>query len=336
MKVELPERRAPGVPTMRWRLALYCIYALIGVVLILLPPFVSPYLKSMLTKFLIFGIFALSLNLLFGYAGLFSLGHAAFFGVGAYTAAILMVKCGIGNFWLLMIAGLLAATICAAIFGIIALRVSGIYFLLVTFAIGQLLYSIALKWTPVTGGSNGLAGITYPDIGIPGFTMTSTSFHYLVFIFFVICLFVLYRVVRSLFGRALQGIRGDERRMQCLGYNTWLYKYIAFVVGGLFAGVAGVLFSFHSRIVAPEHLGVLTSTIVMLMVIIGSDRVFWGPVLGAAVVVLLEHYSSIYIPERWPMILGGVFVLSVMFLRGGISIHLTRLLKKVQYRYGST
>jgi branched-chain amino acid transport system permease protein len=249
VKAGLPELRAPGVPAMRGRLAIYGIYALIGVILIILPPFASPYLKSMLIKVLIYGIFALSLNLLFGYTGLFSLGHAAFFGVGAYTAAILMVKCGIGNFWLLIIAGILAATICAAFFGIIALRVSGIYFLLVTFAIGQLLYSVALKWTPVTGGFNGIVGITYPDIGIPGFTVTSTSFYYLVFIFFVICLFLLYRVAKSPFGRALQGIRGDERRMQCLGYNTWLYKYIAFVVGGLFAGIAGVLFSYlhHSN-----------------------------------------------------------------------------------------
>jgi branched-chain amino acid transport system permease protein len=332
VKAGLPELHVPGVPTMRGRLAIYGIYALIGVIILLLPPFVSADLRNMITKVLIFGIFALSLNLLFGYAGLFSLGHAAFFGVGAYTTAILMVKYGIGSFWLLIIAGILIATICAAFFGIIALRVSGVYFLLVTLAIGQLLYSVALKWTPMTGGINGLVGITYPDIGIPGFTMTATSFYYLVFILFAICFFVLYRVVRSPFGRALQGIRGDERRMQCLGYNTWLYKYIAFVVGGLFAGIAGVLFSYQSGIVGPGSLGVLTSTIVMLMVIIGSDRVFWGPVLGAAVVVLLEHYSSIYIAERWPMILGGVFVLSVMFLRGGISIHLTRLWKKVQYR----
>lgn len=336
MKTGLPDLHAPGVPTKRGRLALYGAYALIGVIIILLPPFISPDLRSMITKVLIFGIFALSLNLLFGYAGLFSLGHAAFFGVGAYTTAILMVNYGIGSFWLLIAAGLLAATICAAFLGIIALRVSGVYFLLVTLAIGQLLYSIALKWRTVTGGINGLVGITYPDIGIPWFTMTATSFYYLVLILFVVCLFLLYRVAKSPFGRALQGIRGDERRMQCLGYNTWLYKYIAFVVGGLFAGIAGVMFSFQSGIVAPGSLGVLTSTTVMLMVIIGSDRVFWGPVLGAALVVFLEHYSSIYVAARWPMILGSVFILSVMFLRGGVSIHLVRLWKKVQYRYGST
>ena len=336
MKTGRTDLHALGMQAWRGRLALYGAYALIGVIIILLPPFVSADLKSMITKVLIYGIFALSLNLLFGYTGLFSLGHAAFFGVGSYTAAILMMKYGIGNFWLLIAAGLLAATICAAFFGFIVLRVSGIYFLLVSLAIGQLLYSVAIKWRTMTGGINGIAGITYPDIGIPWFTLTSTSFYYLVFIFFVICLFLLYRVVKSPFGHALQGIRGDERRMQCLGYNTWLYKYIAFVVGGLFAGIAGVLAIYQSGVVGPTSLGVLTSTVVMLMVIIGSDRVFLGPVLGAALVVLLGHYSSIYIAERWPMILGGIFVLSVMFLRGGVSIHLVRLWKKVQYRYGST
>ena len=332
----LTSLNAMGRQTWRIRLLRCAPYILIGVILIILPPFASADLKNMITKLLIYGIFALSLNLLFGYAGLFSLGHAAFFGVGAYTAAILMVKYGIGNFWLVIAAGILAATLCAAFFGFISLQVSGIYFLLVTLAIGQLLYSVAIKWRTMTGGINGITGITYPDMGIPWFTLTSTSFYYLVFILFVICLFLLYRVAKSSFGRALQGIRGDERRMQCLGYNTWLYKYITFVVGGMFAGIAGVLSTYQAGIVGPGHLGVLTSTVVMLMVIIGSDRVFWEPVLGAALVVLLEHFSSIYLAARWPLILGGIFVLSVMFLRGGVALHLVRLWKKVQYRYGST
>ncbi len=336
MKNGLTDQHTPGRQIWRRRLTQYGIYIILAVIIILLPPFVSAYVRSMIVKVLIYGIFALSLNLLFGYTGLFSLGHAAYFGVGAYTAAILMQHFGIDSFWLIIVAGILTATICAAFFGIIALRVSGVYFLLVTLAIGELLHSVAIKWRTVTGGSDGLVGITYPGIGIPGFTLDSMSFYYLVFILFIICFFLLHRVVNSLFGRALQGIRGDDRRMKSLGYNTWLYKYIAFIVGGLFAGIAGVLSIYQAAIVGPGFLGVLTSTMVMLMVILGSTQVFWGPVLGAALVVFLEYIFSLYIPERWPLILGAIFILAVMFLRGGVGIRLVRIWKKVQKRYGRT
>ena len=321
----------------RWGwLTQYGIYIILAVIVILLPPFVSAYIRSLVVKVMVYGIFALSLNLLFGYTGLLSLGHAAYFGTGAYAAAILMQHFGVDSFWLLMIAGLVAAIICAAFFGVIALRVSGVYFLLVTLAIGELLHSIAIKWRTVTGGSDGLVGIRYSDIGIPGFTLNSMSYYYLVFILFVICFFILYRVVNSLFGRALQGVCGDERRMKSLGYNTWLYKYIAFVVGGLFAGIAGVLSIYQSAIVGPSFLGILTSATVLLMVIIGSPNVFWGPVVGAVLVVFLEHFFSMYVPERWPLILGAIYVLTVMFLRGGVSMRLVRIWKRVQERYGRT
>lgn len=317
------------------RLVRYAPPILLGVILIMLVPLVSPYVQSMMTKILIYAVFALSLNLIFGYTGLFSLGHAAFFGVGGYTAGILIVRCGIDSFWVVAPAAILMAALVAAIFGIIALRVRGVYFLLVTMALGQLLSSIALKWRSVTGGSNGLVGIPYPDLGLPGLTMTVTSFYYLVFIVFVICLFLLYRLINSPFGHALQGIRDDEGRMAHLGYNTWLYKYLAFIIAGAFAGAAGVLFGHFSGILAPMHLGVMTSTVVMLMVIIGSTGVVFGPALGAAVVILLEHVSSIYTPERWPLILGSVFVIAVMFLRGGITIHLLKSWKRLRYSYGS-
>jgi branched-chain amino acid transport system permease protein len=332
----IPSLRAPGVQTMRGRLARYGIYIILAAIILLLPLFGFADIRNMFGKLLIFGIFALSLNLLFGYTGLLSLGHAAYFGVAAYTTAVLMQHFGIHSFWLILMAGVLTATICAAFFGIIALRVSGVYFLLVTLAIGQLIWSIALRWRDVTGGYNGIAGIPYPNIGIPGFTLNSMSYYYLVFIFFIICLFLLYRVVKSPFGRALQGIRGDERRMKSLGYNTWLHKYIAFIVGGLFAGVAGVLYTFHTGIVGLGFVSVLTSATVLLMVIIGSDRIFWGPVLGATLVVLLEYFSSIYVPERWPLILGAIFVLSVTFLRGGIALHLVSFWGKVRKRFGTT
>ena len=273
----------------------------------------------------------MSLNILSGYTGLFSLGHAAFFGVGAYTSSIIMVHYNIESFWLVAPAGILMAVFLACIFGIIALRVSGTHFFLVTLALGQLLYSIGIKWKTMTGGTNGLVNTSYPDLGLAWFPMNATSFYYLVLGISVFSLFLLYLVTKSPLGVALQGIRESEPRMRALGYNTWLFKYIAFIIAGAFAGVAGVLFAYHSKVLIPMHLSVTTSTLVMLMVIIGSDRAFLGPAVGALVIIFLEHYSSVYTPERWPLILGTVFVIAVMFLRGGICIYLLKTWKKVSY-----
>lgn len=307
----------------RAALSISCI--VLGLVFVVAPACVNAYFQSMFTKVLIFALFAMSLNLLWGYSGLFSLGHAGFFGVAGYTSGLLMTKMNIHSLWFILPAGTLMAGLAAAVIGVIVLRVSGIYFLLITFAMGELLYSVALKWTSVTGGGNGLPGIQYPNIGIAEFGLGTLSYYYLVAALTGVCLLGMYRLVKSPFGYALHGIKGDEYRMQCLGYNTWRHKYVIFVIAGLFAGMAGTLFASYSGLMAPEHLGVKTSTLAMLMVIIGGDRIFWGPVLGAAVVVLIEHYASLYVPARWPLILGGVFVAAVMFLRGGISIYLTNI-----------
>lgn len=323
-------------PESKWQSAgkQAAIYIVIAAAIILLPVFVSAYIQSMVIKILIFGIFALSLNLLWGYTGLFSLGHAAYFGVGGYTAGILLVNYGIHNFWITAPAGILMAALFAAILGIPALRMAGAYFLLVTLALGELIFSVVDKWRDLTGGANGLVGISLPNLQLPGFTMNSLSFYYLVFLVFVVCAFLIYRLVNSPFGCALKGIRENDLRMSSLGYNTWLYKYLVFIIGGLFAGVAGVLFGHFTGMMAPIHVGIITSTLVMLMVIIGSSSTVFGPVLGAALVVSLEHIASLYAPERWPLILGIIFVLAVILFRGGAGVHLFRLWKRVSY--GST
>lgn len=306
-----------------------------GVILVVLPLFLSSYLQSMMTKFLIFAIFAMSLDVIFGYTGLLSLGHAAYFGVAGYTTGILILRYGVESFWISAPGGILMAGLVAAIFGIIALRVSGIYFLLVTFALGQLLFSVATKWYSMTGGSDGLAGIPHPDLGLPWFTWDAINFYYFVFLAFVICFFILYRLINSPFGYALQGIREQEARMRSLGYNVWLYKYVAFVIAGLFAGVAGVLFGHFNGLMAPMHLGIVTSALAMLMIIIGGTGTLFGPAIGAGVIIFVEHFASIYTPERWPLILGAVFVVSIMYFRAGIGVHLLRLWKKVCYKYES-
>jgi len=309
------------------RLSLYSNAPYLGCIAILLalPPFLSSYFLSMLTKVLIFGIFCMSLDLILGYTGLLSLGHAAFMGTAGYAAGIFMVHLGIDSFWALMSLALLAAGIVAVVIGYMVLRVTGIYFLLLTLAFSQLLSVIAIRWRSITGGTNGLIGISYPELGIPGFSWSSVSFYYLVFIWFALCYFILKRIVDSSFGRSLVGIKVNEARMQALGFNTWAHKYIAFIISGLFAGVAGVLFAFFYGIMVPEHLALTTSASGMLMVVIGGPGTLFGPVIGALVIIMLEHYASIYSPERWPLILGCVFVLCVIFLRGGVALYLSRL-----------
>jgi len=238
-----------------------------------------------MAKALIYALFAMSLNLLWGYSGLWSLGHAAFFGTAGYVVGILTVRMDFENFWPVALIAIAAAVVIAAFFGF-------------------------------------------------GFTLTSFSMYYFVFIVCVIGYFLLYRIVKSPFGRALEGIRDDERRIAHLGYNTWMYKYLAFIIAAAFAAVAGLLFAHLYRVLSPNNVAITTSVLAMLMLIIGSDRKIFGPILGAMIVVFLEHFSSLYTPERWPMILGGVFIIVVMFLRKGIGIYLADFWSKVEKRYG--
>lgn len=311
------------------RIALMLPYLVGAFILAVLPPFLPTYYLSMLTKVVIFGIFAMGLDLIHGYTGLHTLGQAAYLGVAGYTFGLLMVRAGIHSFWILMPLAILMSAILAAIIGYMALRVKGTYFLLINLAFGEMLAIVAIKWRPMTGGTDGLVGIGYPDIGIPGFTWTDFTFYYLVFILFIISYFLLYRITNSSFGHALVGIRENEQRMMSMGYHTWMYKYIAFILAAIFGGVAGAMFAPFYGAIVPNHLGLITSSMVMLMVAIGTSGTLWGPVIGALVVLFLEHFSSVYAPERWPLILGGAFVISVLFLKGGIGIYLGRLWKRI-------
>jgi branched-chain amino acid transport system permease protein len=320
-----------GKSSIRARLAGGACYGVIGLAVLVVPPFLSGFVQGVMVKIFVYAIFALSLNLLWGYTGLFSLGHAAYFGVGGYVVGILSAKLGIDNFWITALAGVGVATALAAILGVIALRVSGSYFLLVTLALGELIYSVAVKWRSLTGGSNGLAGISLPNLHLPLLGPSNMVFYYLVLVVLVVCALVSWTLVRSSFGYALQGIREDPVRMASLGYNVWLYRYLAFVIAGCLAGVAGVLFAHFSGIMAPTHVSIVTSTMGMLMVILGSCTTVFGPILGAAIVILLQQIASIYMPTRWPLILGGVFVLVVMFLPGGVGLYLARIWRRIAY-----
>jgi len=297
-------------------------------IIITLPPFTPLYLKGLLTLTFIFAIYAMSLDVVMGYTGLISIMHASFFGIAAYTAGVLMVKIGIESFWIGLTCGVLLAGILAALVGAVVLRVYGVYVLIVTLSMGYMIYSIiwGLEYLEMYQ-SKGIMGLYYPTLGIPGFTFDATSYYYFTFLIFVICFFLLYRFVNSPFGHTLQGIREDEGRMRVLGYYTWFYKYTAFIIGGLFAGVAGVLFAYYNTTVEPEHLGFAYSTNAILMVILGGAGTLFGPIIGAAIIVFLEFFAGTFSPQRWPLILGLILVTAIMFARGGIGVHLRRLWK---------
>jgi len=309
------------------RLLRFAPWIVIGLFLTTVPPFLDIGVLSLLTKILIYALLAMSLDLIYGYTGLWSFGHAGLFGIGGYTTGILIKHYGITSFWLSAPAGILMTVLVAAIFGLMALRGVALYFLLITFALGQLVYVTAFQWKSMTGGSTGLIGIFYPDLGFP-FSFSIISYYYFTLIVVVICAFVLYKITKSPFGHSLQGIRESETRMRHLGYNTWLYKYIAFIVSGLFAGVAGVLYVYYNGLITPSDVNFAASGAVMLMVIIGGSGTLWGAAIGSVVLTCLSYFISIFTPERWPLILGAIFVGIVMFLRGGILPHLRKLWPK--------
>src|SRR4029453_6826384 len=197
-------------------------------VLAVLAPYSGPFLLRLLMKALAFGTLAMSLDLLLGYTGLASLGQAAYLGVGAYLTAILATRYQFGlgyDFWLVVVLGFLLAAALAAVFGLLAIRATGVYFLMITLALGQCVWGLAYRWNSLTGGDNGINLRERPKFGID--LANEVTFFYVVFGFFAVSLLLMYTLVRSPFGRSLMGIRERELRMKILGYNTWLHKYIA-------------------------------------------------------------------------------------------------------------
>lgn len=306
---------------------------LIVLVLITLPLYADLSIISLFTKILIFGLLVMSLDLLVGYTGLLAFGHAAFFGLAAYTVAVLGKHFDVTNFWIASSAGIMMAVFASCIFGLIALRVSGIYFLLITLAMGQLIYGIVHTSVgplgALTGGSDGLGGVQYPEIF--GYAFEAETYYYFTFGSCAACCSVLYLITKSPFGYGLQGIRENPTRAHALGYNTWLYQYIAFVLGGLFAGIAGVLYVYYNGFISPEGVGIGASGLLWLMLIIGGSGTLWGSLIGAGVILVLQYFVGGFTPERWPLILGVCFVGVIMFYRGGILPPLMKLWRRVTY-----
>lgn len=296
------------------------ILALVILVLLAIIPYISEsFIVKTLTEVLIFGIFAMSLDLLIGYTGLVSFGHAAFFGIGAYAAGYFALKIS-PNIFVTMPLALVIVAAFALVIGFFSIRVSGVYFLMLTLAFSQMVYAIADRWVDVTGGSNGLASIPRPRIEIASLQIAfedNTSRYFLVLAFFLLSYLALRAIVRSQFGHALVGIRQNETRLNAIGYNTTRYKLIAFVIAGIFAGVAGALYAGFNRFVSTGELYWTASGQVLIMVIIGGSGTLVGPVLGAGLILVLQDLISSR-TERWATIMGIIFVLFVFAARYGI------------------
>jgi branched-chain amino acid transport system permease protein len=305
------------------------------VLFLIIPLFTSGGVLLIFGKTWVIALFAISLDLIFGYTGLISLGHAAFFAAGAYTVAILMRNHITVSFWLVIPAAVLASAIMAAVLGVIALRTKGTYFMLITLAFSGMVNAAAMQWIKVTGGSNGLSAIPPPDFGFFTFKLTSFSSYYLTFILFAVGYLLIYIITKTAFGKALVGIKQNETRMRVSGYNTWLYKYVAFIIAGAFAGLAGAAFVFYNSFVSPDVATVTQSAMGLLMVIIGGPGTLFGAALGAGIITFLQFYTSTLIATRWPLVIGFVFIVVIMWFRSGIAPYINKLFDKLRTLYGS-
>ncbi len=295
---------------MRW-LAI----AVIAASLLLPPLLAGDFYINLASQVLIAAVFALSLNLLVGFGGMTSLGHASYLGVAAYISALLTSRYGFGHASaaVISIAGTVAM---AAFFGIIALRATGLGFLMITLALSQVLWGLAYRMSNVTNGDNGIAGLTRPaPFGIS--LDSPASFYWFVLIVAALALLMMAIFVSSAFGASLKGVRDQPRRMAALGFNPWLIRWITFIYAGFWAGVSGLLYVYYHKYIHPSSLSTTSSAEALLGVIAGGSGTLGGPVVGAAVVLLIKNYASAYI-ERWNMLLGLVFLFIVLVMPTGI------------------
>jgi branched-chain amino acid transport system permease protein len=301
-----------------------------ALVLLVMPPLYSTYWVTLLTQMLIFAILAMSLDILVGYTGLSSFGHAGFFGVAGYAVAILSTRYKVGFFYCL-ISGVSLSVIISMIFGFLVAHATGVYFLIITLALGMVLWGLGFRWVTMTGGDNGISGLPRPDIGLPLGMKDPLTFYYFIFVFFLIALILMAVLVRSPFGHSLKGVRESESRMRVLGYHTWLHKYMAYVVSAAFAGFAGVFWAYFNGFISPFDMDLNASIEIVLMVILGGPGTLIGPALGAGIIVFLKNFISAY-TQRWLLILGTIYILTILYAPQGLINLLKDLIKVRQVR----
>ena len=283
---------------------------LAAVVLAAAPAVVSSYWIGLLTQMVIFAILAMSLDILLGYTGLPSLGHAGIFGVAAYTVAVMSTTYHAG-FWACVLGGIVVGTLLSTALGLLVSHVRDVYFLMITLALGMVLWGVSYRWIPVTGGDNGISGIPRLEAhaGLP--VAGPIPFYYVALLIFIACGALMALFVSSPFGFTLKGIRENESRMKSLGFNTWLHCYLSYVTSGAFASVSGVLWAYYNGFVSPTYLDLTASSELFLMVTLGGPGTLAGPVFGAGAIVLLKNVISAY-TQRWLLILGTVYILTML------------------------
>jgi len=297
--------------------------ALVAALFALLPLLLSSYQLSLATEILIFALLAMSIDMLAGYVGLVSLSHGAIFGTATYVTLYWATVVG-GSPWLGLALGIGAAVGLSMVFALFATRVTGVYFLLLTLALGMIVWGVCLRWTSVTGGENGIRGSGRPEL-----IADSLVFYYMILVVVLILMWGVWRFVKSPFGLTLNGIRDSASRMRSLGYNVPLHVFLAFTVSGFVAGVAGACYALFNNFVSPSTVELSQSVEGLLMAIIGGVGTLVGSFIGAAVIIILENVVSDY-TARWPMVLGGMFIVTMILAPEGIVGALRKLFKRAR------
>jgi len=279
-----------------------------------MPLLAGEFWVTLLSQIMIFGLLALSADLLLGNAGLFSLCHAAFFAVAAYTTAILQVRYGASTA-LAAPAGILAGTALSFLFAF-AVRTRGVYFILITLAFGYIVWGVAYRWASFTGGDNGVTNVPFPAIG--GYRVANaTQYYYVVLVTVVLCGLAYRLLVTSPFGLTLRGIKSSESRMRSLGYDVGRHLYVAFVLSGLIASIAGVLYVYYNRFINPVAASFPVSVEAVLMAIVGGSGTILGPFLGSGIILVLRNWVSGFF-HYYTAVLGIVFIVTVLWAPQGI------------------
>jgi branched-chain amino acid transport system permease protein len=287
----------------------------------LAPLLTGEFWTGLILQALIFGLLALSVDLLLGHAGLFSLCHASFFAVSAYTVAILEVRHGVPTLAAVP-AGVLASALLAAVFGL-SVRTRGVYFILITIALGYVVWGVAYRWSSFTGGDNGITNVPPPSVGSV-VVASQTAYYYFVLAIVLLCALGYRVLVRSPFGLSLRGIKASESRMRSLGYRTTKHLYAAFVISGAMASLAGVLYVYYNRFINPVAASFQISVEVSLMAIVGGSGTIIGPFLGSGIVLGLRNWVSSFF-EFHAAVMGIVFIATILWAPDGIVGFFSRL-----------
>jgi branched-chain amino acid transport system permease protein len=289
--------------------------ALCALLLLILPWIIgNEFYVNMATQVLIYALFALSINMMLGYGGMVSLGHAGYLGIAGY-ACILATLAGYNQLAAAIFA-IAVSTAAAAFFGILSLRAPGLGFIMITLALGQIVWGVAYRANDLTGGDNGIRHPARPmPFGID--IRDAASFYYFTLVVFAVALFCIWRFSRSPFGASLMGTRDQPRRMRMLGHHVWLVRLITFVMAGFWASVASVLYVYYNLFLSPHAISLQQSAEILLMAILGGASTLTGPIVGAAIITLVKNVVSTYV-ERWNTLLGVIFVVVIVFMPYGL------------------